>query len=217
MISMDASEWDIRYRLARESREARLWSATPPQILRDTVASWPPGTALDLATGDGRTAIWLAREGWSVTAVDFSAEAIDQARTHAADAAVDVTWVVADATTWSPDERFDLVTVIYLHLSEEVLRRTLARAAEWVAPGGHLLLLGHDRTNVGTGAPGPTNPDVLYTPDLLRSAASALRIVRCETVRRDLATDPEAAGDGPGYALDTVLVATAVGSVAEAG
>lgn len=211
---MDASEWDIRYRKARESQSTRLWSATAPQILRDTVAAWRPGTALDLATGDGRTAIWLAREGWSVTALDFSAEAIGQARAHAQAAGVDVTWLVADATTWSSEDTFDLVTVMYLHLSEEALRSTLARAAQRVAPGGHLLVLGHDRANLGTGAPGPTNPDVLYTPDLLRSAAGPLRVLRCETLRRDLATDPESAGAGPGYALDTVLVASAVESAA---
>lgn len=206
---MDASEWDTRYRRARESQEARLWSAMPAQIFRDTVALWEPGRALDLATGDGRNAIWLARQDWSVTAVDFSAEAIGLARKHAHDEGVDVAWLVEDATTWSPDERFDLVTAMYLHLPEEANRRVLQRAATWVAPGGHLLILGHDRTNLETGAPGPTNPDVLYTPELLRSVVEPARILRCETVRRDLATDPETAGDGAGHALDTILVASA--------
>ena len=207
----DASVWDARYRQARGGREGRLWSAQPAKLVTDAVSAWKPGTALDLATGDGRTAIWLATQGWSVTGVDFSAEAIDLARTHAADQGARVNWLVADVVTWVPEDRFDLVTVMYLHLAEEDLRRVLARAAGWVAPGGHLLVLGHDRANIGTGAPGPANPDVLYTPELLRSVVGSLTVERCETVRRDLATDPEGPDDahGAGYALDTILVASA--------
>lgn len=217
---MDATEWDTRYRLAREAqagRAGRLWSAVPAQIVQDTVSPFTPGRALDLATGDGRTAIWLAGHGWTVTAVDFSAEAIGQAEAHAADAGVSVDWEVGDATTWDPaGETFDLVTVMYLHLPEAALRSVLARAAGWLSPGGHLVALGHDRANLETGAPGPTNPDILYTPELLRSSIDpaslgACRVVRCETVRRDLATDPEAPGDGAAatFALDTLLIVEA--------
>ncbi|TFC88787.1 class I SAM-dependent methyltransferase [Cryobacterium sp. TmT2-59] len=211
--TMDANDWDTRYRLAREAqggRPGRLWSAVPAQIVQDTVTACAPGRALDLATGDGRNAIWLAARGWNVTAVDFSAEAIGQAAEHARESGVAVDWQVGDATTWAPSgETFDLVTVIYLHLQEDALRAVLSRAAEWLSPGGHLLVLGHDRTNIGTGAPGPADPGILYTPELLRSAVDPSRIVRCETIRRDLATDPEAPGDGAGYALDTLLIATA--------
>lgn len=211
----DASVWDERYRQAQGAPGARLWSAQPARIVADTVSAWKPGRALDLATGDGRTAIWLATQGWSVTGVDFSAEAIELARSHAADQGALVNWLVADAVSWVPEDRFDLVTIMYLHLPEADLRRVLARAAGWVAPGGHLLVLGHDRANIEAGAPGPTNPDVLYTPELLSSAVGALvgagRVLRCETVRRDLATDPEGPDDARAaarYALDTILVAT---------
>ena len=217
---MDATEWDTRYRLAREAQAGqagRLWSAVPAQIVQDTVSPFTPGRALDLATGDGRNAIWLAGHGWTVTAVDFSAEAIGQAGAHAAEARVSVDWQLGDATTWDPGgESFDLITVVYLHLSEPTLRKVLARAAAWLSPGGHLVVLGHDRANLETGAPGPTNPDILYTPFLLRSSIDpaslgTCRVVRCETIRRDLVTDPEAPGDGAGaaFALDTLLVAQA--------
>ena len=217
--AMGASAWDARYREAGRGAGTRLWSALPPGIVLDTVSGWAPGRALDLATGDGRTAIWLATQGWSVTGVDFSAEAIGLARTHADDAGAEVTWLVADAVSWAPEERFDLVTMMYLHLPEADIRRVLARAAGWVAPGGHLLVVGHDRLNLGTGAPGPGNPDILYAPEILRSSVSDLDVLRCETVRRDLDTDPEGPDaprtDGsrtdaaPRYALDTILVASA--------
>ncbi|WBM80225.1 class I SAM-dependent methyltransferase [Cryobacterium breve] len=205
---MDANEWDSRYRQAQDGDHARLWSAMPAKLVQDIVAPWTPGRALDLASGDGRNAIWLANRGWHVTGLDFSAEAIAQAREHARAAGVDVDWLVADATTWQTEERFDLVTVMYLHLPEELFRIVLARALGWLAPGGHLLVLGHDRGNINAGGPGPGNPDILYTPELLSSIVGQERILRCETVSRDLATDPESPADhAGGVALDTVLVA----------
>ncbi|TFC17623.1 class I SAM-dependent methyltransferase [Cryobacterium algoritolerans] len=206
---MDAHEWDDRYRQAREGHDARLWSAVPAQLVQDTVAPWQPGRALDLATGDGRNAIWLAGRGWQVTGLDFSAEAIAQAGEHARAAGVHVDWLVADATTWQPEGRFDLVTVMYLHLPEVLFRTLLARMLGWLTPGGHLLVLGHDRANIGVGGPGPGNPDILYTPELLSSIVGPERVLRCETVSRDLATDPESPADTGGVALDTVLVARA--------
>jgi len=206
---MDAHEWDIRYRQARDGQDARLWSALPAQLVQDTVAPWKPGRALDLATGDGRNAIWLAGRGWNVTGLDFSAEAIAQAAEHATASGVDVDWLVADATTWQPGERFDLVTVMYLHLPEALLRTLLTRALDWLAPGGHLLVLGHDRANIAAGGHGPGNPDILYTPELLSSIAGPEHILRCETVNRDMAADPESPADTGGVALDTILVATA--------
>ena len=204
---MDANEWDSRYRQAREGENARLWSAVPAQLVQDIVAPWTPARALDLASGDGRNAIWLARRGWNVTGLDFSAEAIAQAGEHAGAAGVEVDWLVADATTWQTEQRFDLVTVIYLHLPEDLLRTLLSRALGWLAPGGHLLVFGHDRANIGAGGPGPGNPDILYTPELLSSIVRPERILRCETVSRDLASDPESPADTGGVALDTVLVA----------
>lgn len=223
---MDASEWNERYLKAGAGDDARLWSAVPPLLLQQTAADWPAGRALDLATGDGRTAIWLAVAGHTVTAVDFAAQAIGQARGHAATAGVDVDWVVADALSWQSPTRFDLVTMLYLHLPAQLLRQAVADAFARLAPGGHLFVLGHDRGNIAAGAPGPRDPELLYTPELLASALDPACVLRCETVRRDLAADPEApmkhnAGvassepsvmppaDAPRYALDTVLVARA--------
>jgi 2-polyprenyl-3-methyl-5-hydroxy-6-metoxy-1,4-benzoquinol methylase len=206
---LDATQWDDRYRTAREGQ--RVWSAVAPQLVQDTVSEWTPGRALDLATGEGRTAIWLAGQGWQVTGADFSSEAISQATDRARDAGLDVNWIVADATSWEPEERFDLITMMYLQLPAAVLTPLLAKVAGWLNPGGHLLVLSHDVANIETGAPGPRDPAVLHTPELLAGAVDASRIVRCETVRRYLATDPESAGDeklAP-YALDTILVATA--------
>lgn len=97
----------------------------------------PPGTALDAGCGAGAEARWLAARGWQVTAVDISTEAL--ARAGSDDR---VRWVEADLVTWRPDTEFDLVTTHYAHPAMPQLE-FYDRIAEWVAPGGTLLIVGH--------------------------------------------------------------------------
>ena len=81
-----------------------------------------PGRALDLACGSGRNAVWLAEQGWTVTGVDFSDVALEQARGLAAERGVEVEWLDADLREWVPDPgAFDLVVVLYLQLPAEEL------------------------------------------------------------------------------------------------
>ena len=75
--------WEDRYR-----QRGRVWSGKPNPVLVDVVGSLRPGTALDLGCGKGGDAIWLARQGWHVTAVDLSATARDRAAADAATAGV---------------------------------------------------------------------------------------------------------------------------------
>jgi len=151
----------------------------------------------------------MAQRGWAVTGVDFSSEAVIRGSALARAESTKVRWLVEDITSWSADEQFDLVTMLYLHLPAKQNRRMLDRAAEWVLPGGHLVVLGHDLSNLEAGAPGPLDPDVLYSTELLGSVSKSMRILRCEEVWRDLAVDPESAERSTGQAVDALLVAEA--------
>lgn len=201
---MDARGWDERYRTAR-SETGSLWSAAPHASLQSIAEHLAPGTALDMATGDGRNAIWLAGRGWTVTAADFSAEGLDLARTRAAGIGVDIDWQLADVTTWEPAGRYDLVTMTYLHLSEQENRDAVRRAASRVAAGGTLIVIGHDRKNLTLGAGGPQDARILYTPELLREAADSLDVVTAELVERDTRADPEGPPEDGAVAIDTLL------------
>jgi SAM-dependent methyltransferase len=102
---MDSSHWDDRYAAAEY-----VWKADPNVFLAAEAATLPVGRAVDLACGEGRNAVWLAEQGWTATGVDFSDVGLDKGRRLAADRGVDVTWVCADATTWTPpDDGYDFV------------------------------------------------------------------------------------------------------------
>ncbi len=138
--------WDQRH------REREIESEGPDETLVAQVSALAPGTALDVACGSGTNAVWLARAGWRVTGVDWSGVALDKARTRAADADVQATWTHADLLEWVPPPgAFDLVTALYLHLVPGERRVVYPAIARAVAPGGHLLVIGHDPEHQGPG------------------------------------------------------------------
>lgn len=186
---MDASEWDQRY-----DTSELVWSAEPNSFVVSLTRDLAPGTAIDVAAGEGRNALWLAERGWSVTAVDFSSVAVDRGRELPGGRAVD--WQVADVTTYTPDQQFDLVLICYLHLSRAVMRPMLLRAASWVAPGGHLVVVGHAIRNLTEGVGGPPSADNLHDEELYADAARGLVVERLEEVERATPT---------GTAIDVVL------------
>ena len=185
----DAARWDERY-----AATDRLWSAEPNATVAEVVGSMTPARALDVGTGEGRHAVWLARRGWSVTAVDFSAVGIDRGRAESTGLAID--WVVADVREWHPPDgaRYDLVLSVYLHLPADVFNR----ARTWLAPGGTLVVLGHALRNLTEGVGGPQDPRLLHTEEQLHEAATGLEVDQLREVLR-----PTEAGD----AIDLLLVA----------
>lgn len=175
--------WNKRW--AGERAEA---SVEPSAFLVTEVGALLPGRALDLACGAGRNAVWLARRGWRVTAVDFSEVALRAARELAAAASVSVEWLEEDVVQWTPFPRaFDLVTVLYLQVPAAQRRIALSRAAAAVRPGGTLLVLGHDLLNLAAGAGGPSQAAVLFTPDDVVAEIGDLVVERAERVRRPVA------------------------------
>lgn len=177
---MKRERWDEKWR--ERGTEART---EPSRFLVEELSGVPAGRALDLACGAGRNAIWLAERGWRVTGVDYSEVALAEARRRATERAVDVDWILADLTEWSPPlGGFDLVCVLYLQLPAGERRLVLGRAAEALAPGGTILVVGHDLTNLTEGYGGPKSPDVLYTPDDLVADLAGLVVERAERVLR---------------------------------
>lgn len=181
---MDAGDWDERYR-AKEL----VWGGQPNRWVVEETGDLPPGRALDLACGEGRNALWLAARGWRVRAVDFSAVALEKARTLATadpDVASRVAWINADATTYTSTEPVDLALLCYLQLPAAQRRAAVRAAAAALAPGGRLIVIGHDSTNLADGTGGPQDPAVLFTAaDIAGDLDSTgLRIDRADAVAR---------------------------------
>ena len=196
---MDREAWNQRYADAE-----LVWSAEANRFLVHEIADLPPGRALDLGAGEGRNAIWLAERGWRVTAVDFSASACrrhDVWRRRAGSRSTGSRPI--SAATRRRERAFNLVVLVYIHLPGEERRAVVRRAADAVAAGGTLLVLGHDRSNIEEGYGGPKDPTILFSPDDIAddlAGIEELHVVRADRVMRPVMTD-----DGERIAIDALV------------
>jgi SAM-dependent methyltransferase len=201
-----AEYWENRYR-----ENGKTWSGKANAALEREITGAAPGTALDLGSGEGGDALWLAHNGWAVTAVDISptALAVGAAAQQPEDR---ITWVAADLGQWIPPASYDLVTSCFLHSFVELPReQILRRAATAVAPGGLLLIVGH------AGMPHWVTPDAhhheageLPTPAVMLAALfdnnADLDLADWEVLTNALVERPVTAPDGSsGMIEDSVL------------
>ncbi len=197
------ARWDARY-----AQSELVWSAAPNAQFAQMVANLTPGKALDVACGEGRNALWLAEQGWQVTAIDFSAVAIDKAKQIAARRQVEVEWLVGDVSQFPlPVGVYDLVAVIFLHTDPATRSCWLPKVLDAVKPGGTFLYIGHDPSNISQGVGGPQDPQFLPSASELVQAMSAFDVLSAGVIERTVASDPGhvSPGDSQGgsVALDT--------------
>jgi SAM-dependent methyltransferase len=206
-LRSSAERWDTKY-----SERKALWSGHANPVLRDVAARLEPGTALDVGCGEGGDAVWLAERGWTVVGIDLSAVALERGAVAAAERGVGerCTWVAGDVTLGNvatgirTDGGFDLVTSHYLQEPPEVRAAAWLAEAQLTAPGGVLLIVGHHPQDEFPAGRGPRDPFVLFAPDEVAGALSAVPGLKVETreMRERSAEGPE----GPITRRDTVVV-----------
>lgn len=157
--------WDDRY-----SSAAAIWSGNANPHLVVTAEELDPATALDVGSGEGADAIWLASRGWRVLGIDVSIVALSRAADLAAEAGAEIadriTWQQADVLAWDPaPQRFDLVSAQFMHLPRLALESLHRRLAAAVRPGGTLLIVGHDLSDLDTSMDRPHLPELMFTTD----------------------------------------------------
>ncbi len=134
------TDWDQRY------SGDQLWSGNPNGTLVNEISGTRPGRALDVGAGEGGDAIWLAEQGWQVTASDISRRALDHITAEATRRNLNLECLHVDTNALDPFqvEAFDLVTAHYASIPRTAEDRAIANMLGAVAPGGTLLVVGHD-------------------------------------------------------------------------
>jgi 2-polyprenyl-3-methyl-5-hydroxy-6-metoxy-1,4-benzoquinol methylase len=179
----DRDYWESHWQQANEHGPGH--ELVPNPYLAHETRSLTPGTALDAGCGEGAEAIWLGAEGWQVTAADISTEALSRASERARESGIApecVEWVEADLIDWEPGRQFDLVTTHYAHPAMSQLA-FYERISDWVAPGGTLLIVGHQHTPDAAGHG--------HSPSEEASVAAASITVRLDATKWDVVTAEE--------------------------
>ena len=154
------------------------------EILVDQVDGLTPGRALDIGCGTGGNAIWLAKRGWQVRALDYSAVAIEKGRRMAAEQGANVDFVVADASEYQPQSHYDLITCFYIQLFPEQRSNMLASMSKALAQGGTFLFVSHDKSGPPSGW---SSEDLLSltTPEEIVAELRGLQIEQASVLHED--------------------------------
>jgi SAM-dependent methyltransferase len=187
---MDEAFWEERYRSS-----GAMWSGQPNVQLVAEAAGLPAGSALDVGCGEGADAMWLAARGWKVTAVDVSTVALARAAARAAgtsaDLAARIDWQHTDLRSWAPADRYDLVSMQFMHPPPGLRDSLFRRLAVSVASGGTLLIVGHDISHRETISRGH-DPALFFTgADVVAALDPARWRVVVNTVRGRDAAGPD--------------------------
>ncbi len=205
----NAVDWDHRY------GGDQIWSGNPNGTLVAQVDGLEPGRALDVGAGEGGDAVWLTEQGWQVTATDISRRALARvaAAAEARGLAVECTFADANASEPFPAEAFDLVSAQYASIPRTPDGRGVANLLGAVAPGGVLLVVGHDltpmRTAIDTSEHSrPFDPDAYVRVDDVVSAITGSPDWTIEV--HETTPRPPGAASGAHHVDDIVLRARRV-------
>lgn len=190
--------WDERY------GDEAMWSGRPNEALVREVASLTPGTALDVGCGEGADAIWLARQGWVVDAIDVSAKALARAEQGAAQEGVEVSWRHHGLEDLPTDTAYDLVSAFYpalMRADGSVIDILLDAVAE----GGTLLVVHHAHVDRARALEHGFDPDDYVRHEDVLAALNPTDWT-IETVGERGRTAPE--GPGAHHHTDLVLRAS---------
>ena len=195
-----AESWDERY-----GQKPTLWSGKVNAALEEEVSVLEPGAALDVACGEGGDALWLAEHGWRVEGVDVSQVALDRASAQAELRGVQdrVSWRQRDVLVWRPPaSTYDLVSVVFLHLTPDFRREVYGALAGAVRPGGTFLVVAHHPSDLDTTVGRPPERELFFTAEELAADLGHGWSILTASSR------PKVALDGEGRAVtvhDTVL------------
>lgn len=192
--------WNERY-----AQPDWVYGQQPNVFFKEQLAGRPPGKLLLAAEGEGRNAVYAARQGWQVVAFDFSAAGQQKALQLAAQAGVGIDYQLQKAEDFRlGPHSLDAAGLIYAHFPPDIRKRFHARLQDWLKPGGVLILEAFHPRQLQYQSGGPKQENMLYSADMLQQDFEGLKILLLE--EREIVLDEGSFHQGAGYV--TRLVAS---------
>lgn len=169
--------WDERY-----GEEGLAYGETPNVYLSEiTDQITDGGSVLVVGDGEGRNGVWLAKQGFDVTCIDYSPVAIDKINAFASQNAVSVNTICADMNEWNwPREKFDAVVSIYVHFPLEVRATLHQKMVDALKSGGKILMEAFNKDQLQYKSGGPPVFEMLFSEAMLREDFSSVDILEME-------------------------------------
>ena len=155
---MKSEFWDDRY-----SGDDYVYGTEPNEFFAKQIDNMKPGKILMLGEGEGRNAVYAASKGWKVDAVDFSGKAREKALALAEEKGVSINYKLSKLEEFTPEDHYDAVGIIFVHLSKEVNKIVHKTATDALKSGGRILMQVYDKEQLGQTTGGPQNYDALFS------------------------------------------------------
>jgi len=162
---------------ARFGADPTVYGKGPNVFFAQQLAALKPGRILLPGDGEGRNAVHAASEGWSVRSFDASSVGVEKAKAMAAERGVAIAAEVGDCHDWEPGEHVDAVGLCYLHLPPALRAEFHPRVADWLKPGGTLIVEGFGPGQLAFTSGGPKALDMLFTTAMLEVDFAGLDVV----------------------------------------
>jgi len=176
------TDWDARY-----AEPGWTFGTEPNDFLREQAHQLPRGRVLCLAEGEGRNAVWLATQGYDVTAMDQSQTGLDKAQQLARERGVRIATECADLGSYVIEPgAWQGIVSIFAHVPTVVRRRVHAAVVDGLAPGGVMLLEAYRPEQIGRGTGGPPDDDRMLNLERLRAELGSLEWLLARELERDV-------------------------------
>lgn len=171
------SLWNDRF-----ASDEYIYGEQPNVFFAEILSRLKPGKLLLPGEGEGRNAVWAARHGWDVTAIDYSEAGREKALKLASRYKVNLSdYIIANLEDYKPEaESFDAVALVYIHLPPALRTKAHQTFVQALKPGGIIIIEAFHPNQLQYDSGGPKNVDMLYTKDMLRADFETLQINQLE-------------------------------------
>ena len=174
--------WDERY-----SAEEYAYGTKPNEFLEENFHHIPKGKVLSLAEGEGRNAIFLAKQGYSVTAVDLSIVGLNKARKLAEENGVVVEFIHADLADYDlGEDKWDGIVSIFCPLPSSLRKQLYKKVEAGLKRNGVFLLEAYTPDQLKRGTGGGISADVMQSKESLSQELAGLKFRHLMELERDV-------------------------------
>lgn len=187
MVILAPDKWDPKWD-ERFSQDGFFYGKEPNDFLRERFSIFKKqGQLLCLAEGEGRNAVFLAEQGFDVTAMDGSVEGFKKLAILAKEKKVTVKTQVADLFKYEMGEnQWDGIVSVWCHLPKPIWKKILNQVAIALKPGGAFLLESYTPDQIKLGTGGPPTVDLMATLQELKEAFVGFDLVHGEELNREI-------------------------------
>jgi 2-polyprenyl-3-methyl-5-hydroxy-6-metoxy-1,4-benzoquinol methylase len=177
MILIMEEFWNNRY-----AEKDFAYGTEPNDFLKDELEKLPAGKILFVCEGEGRNAVFAAKQNWIVEAFDLSKEGKRKASLLAKQNNVSINYQIANASKIEYSENsFHVVVLIYAHFPETIRKSVHERIVSWLKPGGIVVLEAFNPNQLNNTSGGPKDLTMLYTKEIMTDDFKNLMVQQIST------------------------------------